>query len=179
MGSLPQRYTETVVALEKFTPGEKFLRIDRQLDRATSGPLWLRDPRVASAFVQKLRLEELVFHHCLLHAFVVMSNHVHLLIHPRVEVNRMMKALKGVTARVANQILGRTRQSFWQDESFDHWVRDDVEFQRIKSYIEGNPVKAGLVASPEDWPWSSASASVHRLDQNVKARLPDGPGECG
>jgi len=46
---------------------------------------------------------------------------------------------------------------FWQKESFDHWVRDVDELERIIRYIEENPVKAGLVASPEDWPHSSAN----------------------
>ena len=67
-----------------------------------------------------------------------------------------MKSLKGFTARKANVILGRTGQPFWQDESFDHWVRDEVEFARVVSYIERNPVTAGLVKDPGDWRWSSA-----------------------
>jgi hypothetical protein len=54
-------------------------------------------------------------------------------------------------------LLGRTGQPFWQAESYDHSVRDDRESNRIKGYIENNPVKAGLVASAEDYPWSSAA----------------------
>jgi hypothetical protein len=53
-------------------------------------------------------------------------------------------------------LLGRTGEPFWQEESFDHWVRGDEEFNRIAHYIEQNPVKAGLVKRSEDWPWSSA-----------------------
>jgi type I restriction enzyme R subunit/putative DNA methylase len=90
------------------------------------------------------------------HAFVVMSNHVHLLFTPSTDVPRIMRGLKGVTAYRANQVLGRKGQRFWQDESFDHWVRSGIEFDRIVSYIEFNPVKAGLVELPGDWPWSSA-----------------------
>jgi hypothetical protein len=58
----------------------------------------------------------------------------------------------------ANAILRRAGSRFWQDESFDHWVRSGAQLQRIKLYIEWNPVKAGLVARPQDWPWSSASS---------------------
>ena len=36
-----------------------------------------------------------------------------------------------------------------------HWVRDRCELERIVAYIEGNPVKAGLVARAEDYRWSS------------------------
>ena len=49
---------------------------------------------------------------------------------------------------------------FWQDESFDHWVRTPAEFNRIRSYIEGNPVSAGLASRPEGWPWSSAAGNA-------------------
>jgi hypothetical protein len=54
-------------------------------------------------------------------------------------------------------VLGRSGEPFWQKESYDHWVRDRAEFERIRDYIEANPVKAGLVATPQDFPWSSAS----------------------
>jgi len=50
---------------------------------------------------------------------------------------------EGATARQANLILGRTGETFWQAESYDHWVRDASEWRRIASYIENNPVKAG------------------------------------
>lgn len=85
-----------------------------------------------------------------------MSNHVHILVSPLVPLSKLTRTIKAYTARKANWILHRKAQPFWQDESFDHWVRDEVSFARIKVYIETNPVKAGLVEKPEDWPWSSA-----------------------
>jgi REP element-mobilizing transposase RayT len=63
-----------------------------------------------------------------LHAFVVMSNHVHILITPRVPLASITKAMKGRSARPASAILGRTGQPFWQDESFDHWIRHPRQF---------------------------------------------------
>jgi len=45
---------------------------------------------------------------------------------------------------------------FWQDESFDHWVRSAEELQELIDYVEGNPVKAGLVETKEQWAWGSA-----------------------
>jgi putative transposase len=86
-----------------------------------------------------------------------MANHVHLLITPKVAIERITKGIKGVSSRKANLILGRTGTIFWQQESFDHWVRNESEMQRVHSYIERNPVSAGLVKTPSDWPWSSAS----------------------
>jgi putative transposase len=67
----------------------------------------------------------------------------------------IMHSLKSFTANVCNRLLG-LRGEFWQEESFDHWVRNDDELQRIIAYVENNPVKAKLVDSPEQFPFSSA-----------------------
>ncbi|MBI4480901.1 MAG: transposase [Acidobacteria bacterium] len=85
-----------------------------------------------------------------------MPNHVHVLLMAGGSLERITKTLKGYTARQANKILGRTGHRFWHAESYDHWVRNEEEFSRIVTYIEQNPVSAGLVRHPEDWPWSSA-----------------------
>ena len=90
-------------------------------------------------------------------AWVVMANHVHVLLWPRAPLEKITRAVKGFTARQANKLLGRTGKRFWQEESYDHWIRREEEFQRISAYIESNPVSAGLVKKPEDWLWSSAS----------------------
>ena len=90
-----------------------------------------------------------------LHAFVVMPNHVHLLLTPQVEVPKLLRSLKGITAKRANQALGLTG-AFWQEESYDHVVRNGKEFDSIRGYIEENPVRAGLAAVAEAYPWSSA-----------------------
>src|SRR5262249_16235738 len=70
-----------------------------------------------------------------------------------------LHSLKSYTANKVNQLLHRSGQ-FWQHESYDHWVRDDDELQRIVDYISWNPVKAQLVEQPHDWYFSSAH---HRL----------------
>ncbi len=67
----------------------------------------------------------------------------------------VMHSLKSYTAHEANKILCRSGQ-FWQHESYDHWVRDIAELERIIEYIEWNPVKAGLVSEPALWRFSSA-----------------------
>ncbi len=94
--------------------------------------------------------------HYEIHAYVVMANHVHLLITPRIEVSKFMQSLKRFTAREGNRMLGLTGQPFWQEESYDRLVRNPEEFERIARYIEHNPVKAGLVKEPADFLWSSA-----------------------
>jgi REP element-mobilizing transposase RayT len=95
-------------------------------------------------------------HFYCVHAWVVMPNHVHLILEPWQEPPVILRWLKGSTAREANRILSRTGRPFWQDETFDHWVRQEGERQKIIRYIEWNPVTAGLASCIEEWPWSSA-----------------------
>jgi REP element-mobilizing transposase RayT len=138
------------------TSGQAFLAMDRILDTACTGPLYLRRPEIANMVVEAIHYRERDLQHCQLHSYVVMPNHVHLLMTPLVEVSKVMQSLKRFTAREGNRILGLTGQPFWQDESYDRLVRDETEFQRIADYIEMNPVKSGLAATPEEFPWSSA-----------------------
>jgi hypothetical protein len=75
-----------------------------------------------------------------------MPNHVHLLIRPRDghALSKILQGIKGVSAKECNALLGRTGQPFWQDESFDHIVRSQAQFERFCRYIAENPVKARL-----------------------------------
>ena len=93
-------------------------------------------------FSDNLRL--LGLGHYQAHAWVIMPNHVHLLVTPLVSASKLLGLLK------------RTGHPFWQDESYDRLVRSGEEFQRIRWYIENNPVTACLVAKAEEYAWSSA-----------------------
>jgi putative transposase len=154
-GSLPRR---TLIASRRETNlGKRFLILDRELDRARYGPTWLSDVRLAKIVADSFIHGAEQLHMYRLSAYTVMSNHVHLLIWPNRLLFRITKSIKGYTVRECNKILRRTGTSFWQEESFDHVVRNEDQFHRIKTYIEMNPVKAGLVTKPDDWTWSSAA----------------------
>ena len=155
-GSLPAEIIREFQARRDLTQGEMFIKLDRVLDEIRTGPSWLKDGRIASCVVKALRKGECQLRQFVLHAFVVMPNHVHVLLDPLVALGRITNGLKGVTARDANEILERTGKRFWQDETFDHWIRSGAQFERVQTYIERNPVTAGLAKKPEDWPWSSA-----------------------
>lgn len=139
----------------ELSAGERFKETEKILDHPHSGPLWLKNPHIAEIVVTAILRGTHEFRHYDLHSYSVMPNHVHLLVTPRLQVRKITRALKGVTARKDNDILQRTGLPFWQDESFDHWIRNEGD-HRLKHYIKRNPVKAGLVQSPEEWPWSSA-----------------------
>jgi REP element-mobilizing transposase RayT len=154
-GSLPVAVVRRLAKLRE-NPERQFAEADRCLDLARTGPRWMGIPEIARYVEGALQFGERAHHFYMLHAYVVMPNHVHALLEPQVPLTRVTRGIKGVSARDANATLGRTGNPFWQDESFDHWVRTPCEFERIRNYVEMNPVKAGLTRTPEVWPWSSA-----------------------
>ena len=155
-GSLPPQFHPPTRANSN---GEAFVSYDRLLDQGQTGPLWLKDSRIAETVLNALRVTQRrnMFR---LRAYAIMANHVHVLLAPYSPIEQIPQGIKGASAREANLILGRTGASFWQKESFDHWIRNPGEWQKIRAYIERNPVAAGLVLKPEDWPWSSASNPI-------------------
>jgi REP element-mobilizing transposase RayT len=124
-------------------------KLERHLDKG-SGNCWLKRADIADTVAGAL-----VFfakQRYLLDAWVVMPNHVHVVLWPMSNdnVSAIVQSWKRHTAREANKILMRTGNSFWQPEAYDHWIRNDEEHARCCRYIRFNPVKAGLCAVPED-----------------------------
>ena len=135
-GSLPpDRFFPTGV----LSSGEAFAALDRLLDEAHTGPFYLRQPTLAEMVVRAIHYNSAVLGHYDLHAFVVMPNHVHMLVTPAVPLPKLTKSLKGITAKRANSEL-----------------RHQGEFEKIRRYIEWNPVRAGLVTEASEYRWSSA-----------------------
>lgn len=144
---------------DSVSAGRAFASWDKLLDGGATGPTWLKDGRVASAVTDVTLQSAAERDLCDLVAFVVMVNHVHVLVRPKVAMSGLTQWVKGVSAKAANEILGRTGQQFWQHESYDHYLRTSDEYARIRYYIERNPVRAGLVESADQWTWSSAHGS--------------------
>lgn len=92
-------------------------------------------------------------HQARIYAYVLMPEHVHLLANepPMILLAQFLKAVK----QVASRKLRGPREKFWQDRYYDSNVRGEAAFSEVIRYIHRNPVKRGLVAKPEDWPWSS------------------------
>jgi len=150
-GSLPQALFPPP---GKSTDGRVFVWMDRYLDTTRKGPQYLVRPEIAARVARSIR-RGVSLGQYELRAWVAMANPVHVLLLPLISPSRLLQSLKGHTAREANLILDRTGRKFWQAESYDHWVRSNPSFERIRRHIERNPVSAGLVKSPEDWEWSS------------------------
>ena len=154
--SLPPHRVFPTAAL---TSGQAFDAMDRLLDETRTGTSHLRVPAIADMVMDAIGYNASVLGQYALHAFVVMPNHVHMLATPAVALPKLMKSLKCVTARRANAMLALTGKPFWQDESYDHLVRHEREFEKIWAYIEENPVRAGLVREASEYRWSSVGGA--------------------
>lgn len=165
-GSLPSNRSFPKKAL---TSGEAFAAMDRLLDEVRTGPFYLKLPEVADLTVEALHYNANTLNHYALHAYVIMPNHVHILITPNIPLPRITKSLKSITAKRANEMLSLTGTPFWQEESYDHLVRNRQEFEKIRNYIEENPVRAGLITVGAEFRWSSARATGGSpADQGVR-----------
>ena len=91
-----------------------------------------------------------------LDAYVVMPDHIHILITPirGWTLAKILMGMKGFTAREINKIMCR-KGPFWQDENFDHLIRDERDWLDKFDYIHRNPIESGLVERPQDYPFSS------------------------
>jgi len=90
------------------------------------------------------------------HSYVLMTNHVHLLMTPETEqgVSQVMQALGRYYVRYINQTYERTG-TLWEGRYKSTLVDSDNYFLTVSRYIELNPVRAGMVAHPADYLWSS------------------------
>lgn len=173
----------------EYPESERNIRIDKKLfdiwdkylDQDTNIQ-WLSNPNIAKIIRDNL------YHHAgtkySLWAYVIMPNHVHLVLEPDKEwikrfenqnnekaqyergiLSAILHSLRSYTANEANKVLSRTGK-FWQNEAYDHWLRNNEEFQRVVYYVENNPVRAGLVKNPCDWLYSSA---YDRIQESLEA----------
>jgi len=155
--SLPQKVLKKYkLQLENLEIDERELnvKIDKYLDRG-----------IGECHLQKREMAEIVEENLLrfnnekykLHAWVIMPNHVHLLLTAMngYTISQIVHSCKSYTSNKTNKILGR-RKRFWFPEAFDRFIRDYDHFEKTLSYIERNPVKAGLCKNQSDWRFSSA-----------------------
>jgi REP element-mobilizing transposase RayT len=137
-----------------------FEKYDSLLHKAGTGPCWLKNEEVAAIVGEALQYRNgRVFD---LLAFTLMPNQVHVVIHlgqplcsgkDEPPLHAILQSLKRRTARESNRLLCRTG-AFWEEESYDHVIRDSQELESTIRYVLMNPVHAGLVQSWRDWRWS-------------------------
>jgi putative transposase len=98
---------------------------------------------------------------CEVHAYVLMTNHVHLLVSPRSEEG-LPRAMQSVGRRYAQFVNWRRERtgSLWEGRYRACAIDTESYFLVCSRYIELNPVRAGMAARPEEYPWSSFHANA-------------------
>lgn len=100
-------------------------------------------------------------HDCRIHAYVLMTNHVHLLITPSTEVGiAKVMQMVGCSYVLHFNRANRRTGTLWEGRYRATPVQTDRYLLTCYRYIELNPVRAGLVACPQDYPWSSHNANA-------------------
>jgi putative transposase len=131
-----------------------------------------RNDRIKDRFEQHLAAAR-TRHRFHLYGWVVMPEHVHLLLWPSLPKHTVTSALHALKRSFAQEVISRWRAlgakvleqllapdgstRFWQrGGGYDRNIFTDEEFEEKLRYIHNNPVARGLIQRPEDWPWSSA-----------------------
>jgi len=171
--SLPQAVldrweNELVTMPEARDSNERRRRIETYLDSG-AGQCWLSRPEIADTVESALLFFD--GQRYLLESWVVMPNHVHALFTPAAYHGfpEILHSWKSYNSNAANRMLSRCGE-LWYPDYFDRFIRNQEHFERAIEYIEMNPVKAGLCARPEDWPYSSA-----RFRRSLGARASSPP----
>jgi len=91
----------------------------------------------------------------LLHEFVIMPDHVHILLTPTASLEKAVQFIKGGFSYRAKKELG-SNMEIWQKGFSDHRIRDTEDYLRHISYIRENPVRKHFCERAEEFLWSSA-----------------------
>jgi putative transposase len=111
---------------------------------------------------------------CLLHEFVIMPDHFHLLITPKTSLEKAVQFIKGGFSYRAKKELG-SNMEIWQKGFSDHRIRDAGDYLRHVAYIRENPVRKHLCERAERYPYSSAAVGIELdpVPQGLKPILVD------
>jgi REP element-mobilizing transposase RayT len=137
-------------------------KYDYYLDHKPFGHCYLKNEKIAQLVAD--RMHKFDGKHYTLEAYTIMPNHVHLLIDTSkqtenndfdiesnyVQLDKIMQLIKGGSAFQANKILER-KGTFWMKDSYDHYIRNEKDWENTLEYIINNPVEAGLVDDWKDW----------------------------
>ncbi len=153
--SMPaERRHEWEALLRLRDESQRQTRLQEYLD-AGYGSCWLREPRIAALIEATLWYHDGVRYRLL--AWVVMPNHVHVIFHQMEghTLPEVVHSWKSYSAREANKLLGR-EGAFWYRDFHDRFMRNERHLERAIAYVHANPVRAGFVSVPGEWPFSSA-----------------------
>jgi len=152
--SLPSQLVQLWSQAPQLLPDAARARYQRALDEG-HGACLLGQPAVAT-LVQDTLLHYDGEHYRLI-AWVIMPNHVHVVVEmgERYPLPKMVRVWKTFSAHAVNGLVGR-EGPLWYRDYYDRLIRNDEHLLQCVRYVDNNPVKAGLVASPDEWLFGSA-----------------------
>ena len=136
-------------------------QIDDYLDSSTNGAYL--NGKILEFLYEFLKSKDGVL--CELVAFAIMNNHVHLLIKPLESLSKIVQSIKGGSAKIINEMIGKSGK-FWADDYYDKVVRDEKHFVVVYEYIKNNPLKIGEAEASLPMKKSEAEASLPRNDES-------------
>jgi REP element-mobilizing transposase RayT len=158
INSIPMEKLEQLKNETKNISDEKqkrlFEKYDALMNSDEYGEKYLKNPKCAEIVKDTLHYPDGKEYKLI--CYCIMPNHFHLvfeLLQNNKGISKIMQSIKRISARDCNTILSRSG-AFWQDESFDRWVRDEKELYFVIRYILLNPVTAGLVNDWKDWKYT-------------------------
>jgi len=132
------------LAQQRLPNSKRQLAIDEYLDQSQSGAYLKGD--ILISLKHFIELKDTVLYELI--AFCIMPNHVHVLIKPLDSLSRVMQQLKGGSAKLINDLMGR-KGRFWAVDYYDKLIRDEKHFAVVYQYIINNPAALGEAkASP-------------------------------
>lgn len=158
INSIPMEKLEQLKNETKNISDEKqkrlFEKYDALMNSGEYGEKYLKNPKCAEIVKDTLHYPDGKEYKLI--CYCIMPNHFHMvfeLLQNNKGISKIMQSIKRISARDCNTILSRSG-AFWQDESFDRWVRDEKELYFVIRYILLNPVTAGLVNDWKDWKYT-------------------------
>ena len=147
----------------------------------------LGNAKLAGIFADAM-VRSLTNHNISLYAWVIMPEHVHLLVQPRT-IDTIARTLLQMKQSTAQQAIARWREldapilsrlddghgspRFWlKGGGFDRSIRSESELRQTILYIHRNPVERELVGTPQDWPWSSVHWWLANANAQVNCEYP-------
>jgi putative transposase len=150
---------EVVRECEALKGDEARRHLEQHLDAGYGTRILVR-PIVARLVIENWRHFDGERYHLI--DWVVMPNHVHVVLET-IDGHSLSTIVHSWKSYTAKRIAWRGR--LWQADYWDRFIRDQVHLDAASSYVVNNPVSAGLCRRPQDWPWSSASASGEEQEE--------------
>ncbi len=135
----------------------EFEKYDFHLSKIYNNVKYLADPQIAEICIRTIHFPNKKDYNLI--CYCIMPNHIHLvfeLLKGNKGISKIMQSIKRISAKKSNIILNRSGK-FWQDESFDRWIRNEKELYYVIRYVLLNPVSAGLVGDWKDWEYTYCS----------------------